>query len=76
MPCRDAALAESPDAVAGQALFEGLGCDTCHVGSITTAPAGTVINGGAFTVPDRPRRSARRAPRAAFEAPLASANFR
>ena len=52
VPPRDAALAESPDAVAGQALFEGLGCDTCHVESITTAPAGTVINGGAFTVPD------------------------
>jgi CxxC motif-containing protein (DUF1111 family) len=33
-------------------LFEGMGCNTCHVDSITTAPAGTVINGGAFTVPD------------------------
>src|SRR6516162_5839576 len=52
VPPRDAALAESSDAVAGQALFEGLGCDTCHVESITTAPAGTVTNGGAFTVPD------------------------
>jgi CxxC motif-containing protein (DUF1111 family) len=27
-------------------------CNTCHVQSITTAPAGTVINGGAFSVPD------------------------
>jgi len=52
VPPRDAALAESPDAIAGQALFEGLGCETCHVESITTAPPGTVINGGAFTVPD------------------------
>ena len=52
VPPRDAALAESPDGLAGQALFEGMGCNTCHVESITTAPAGTVINGGAFTVPD------------------------
>jgi len=52
VPPRDAALAESPDGLAGQALFEEIGCNTCHVESITTAPAGTVINGGAFTVPD------------------------
>jgi CxxC motif-containing protein (DUF1111 family) len=52
VPPRDAALAESPDGLSGQTLFEGMGCNTCHVESITTAPAGTVINGGAFTVPD------------------------
>ena len=52
VPPRDAALAESPDGLAGQTLFEGMGCNTCHVESITTAPAGTVINGGALTVPD------------------------
>jgi CxxC motif-containing protein (DUF1111 family) len=52
VPPRDAALAESPDGLAGQTLFEGMGCNTCHVESITTAPAGTVINGGAFTVPE------------------------
>jgi CxxC motif-containing protein (DUF1111 family) len=52
VPPRDAALAESPDGLAGQALFEEIGCNTCHVESITTAPAGTVINGGAFIVPD------------------------
>jgi CxxC motif-containing protein (DUF1111 family) len=28
-----------------------VGCDVCHVSSINTAPAGTVINGGTFTVP-------------------------
>jgi len=49
---RDAALAESPDGLAGQTLFDEMGCNTCHVESITTAPAGTVINGGAFTVPE------------------------
>jgi CxxC motif-containing protein (DUF1111 family) len=35
----------------GQRLFSSIGCAICHVTSITTAPAGTVINGGAFTVP-------------------------
>src|SRR5690349_17653211 len=35
----------------GQQLFSAIGCNICHVTSITTAPAGTVINGGAFTVP-------------------------
>jgi CxxC motif-containing protein (DUF1111 family) len=29
-----------------------IGCATCHVSSIITAPAGTPINGGSFTVPD------------------------
>jgi CxxC motif-containing protein (DUF1111 family) len=35
----------------GQRLFNAIGCAVCHVTSITTAPPGTVINGGAFTVP-------------------------
>jgi CxxC motif-containing protein (DUF1111 family) len=37
---------------AGESLFGRIGCATCHTPSITTAPAGTKINGGAFTVPD------------------------
>jgi CxxC motif-containing protein (DUF1111 family) len=36
---------------AGQSLFNDIGCATCHTPSITTAPAGTPINGGAFQVP-------------------------
>ncbi|TMQ11413.1 MAG: hypothetical protein E6J90_34695 [Deltaproteobacteria bacterium] len=36
---------------AGQASFTQFGCAVCHVATITTAPAGTVINAGAFTVP-------------------------
>jgi CxxC motif-containing protein (DUF1111 family) len=36
---------------AGQSTFNTIGCAVCHVATITTAPAGTVINGGAFTVP-------------------------
>jgi CxxC motif-containing protein (DUF1111 family) len=50
-PPRDAALAAGADAVAGGRLFDSVGCSICHVTSITTAPAGTVINGGQFTVP-------------------------
>jgi CxxC motif-containing protein (DUF1111 family) len=52
VPPRDTALASTPAAIAGQNLFESIGCSTCHVSTIVTAPAGTVINGGAFTVPD------------------------
>jgi CxxC motif-containing protein (DUF1111 family) len=52
VPPRDAVLAATPSAQAGQAVFESIGCNICHIESITTAPAGTMINGGAFTVPD------------------------
>jgi CxxC motif-containing protein (DUF1111 family) len=51
VPPRDADLAAGPDARAGQTLFERIGCNVCHVQSITTAPPGTRINGGAFAVP-------------------------
>jgi CxxC motif-containing protein (DUF1111 family) len=52
VPPRDETLANTADAQAGQVLFEDLGCSICHVSSFTTLPAGTKINGGAFTVPD------------------------
>ena len=52
VPPRDEALAATPAAKKGAELFRRLGCNVCHVESITTAPPGTVINGGAFTVPD------------------------
>lgn len=51
-PPRDAMLVASADTQAGQRIFESIGCNVCHVESITTAPAGTAINGGTFTVPD------------------------
>ena len=51
-PPVDAVAAATPDAQAGQKLFSQIGCNICHVSSFTTAPPGTVINGGAFTVPD------------------------
>jgi len=50
-PSRDAALAATNDAQVGASLFHQAGCDICHITSLTTAPAGTVINGGAFVVP-------------------------
>jgi CxxC motif-containing protein (DUF1111 family) len=52
VPPRDAALAATADARAGSGVFDALSCSTCHVRTLTTAPAGTAINGGAFTVPD------------------------
>jgi CxxC motif-containing protein (DUF1111 family) len=50
-PPRDTALAATSDAQIGAQLFNQVGCNICHVSSLTTAPAGTVINQGAFTVP-------------------------
>lgn len=50
-PPRDATLAQTPAAIAGEALFRAIGCDMCHVPEIITAPPGTVINGGRFVVP-------------------------
>lgn len=35
----------------GQRIFNTIGCKICHTPRIVTAPPGTVINGGAFTVP-------------------------
>ena len=35
----------------GQTLFNQISCNICHTPSIVTAPAGTLINGGAFIVP-------------------------
>ena len=51
-PPRDTALAATPDAQAGQTLFNQIGCNICHVSSFTTLPAGTVINGGTYAVPN------------------------
>ncbi|HZQ23824.1 MAG TPA: di-heme oxidoredictase family protein [Terriglobales bacterium] len=50
-PPVDSVLMATADAQAGSSLFNSIGCSICHVAAITTAPAGTVINGGAYTVP-------------------------
>jgi cytochrome c peroxidase len=51
VPPRDAALAATSNAIAGQNLFSSVGCATCHVSTLTTAAPGTVLNGGAYVVP-------------------------
>jgi CxxC motif-containing protein (DUF1111 family) len=50
-PPRDTALAATGDAITGSNLFNAVGCATCHTRNITTSSVGSVINGGAFTVP-------------------------
>jgi CxxC motif-containing protein (DUF1111 family) len=52
VPPRDTTLAGTPAALAGQQLFRKVGCNVCHMEAITTAPVGTVIDGGMFTVPE------------------------
>jgi CxxC motif-containing protein (DUF1111 family) len=51
-PPRDPVLAASADAIAGQQLFESIGCATCHVESLHTLPPGTTLNGSTYTVPN------------------------
>jgi CxxC motif-containing protein (DUF1111 family) len=51
-PARDLKLVDNPVAGRGSMLFERIGCSVCHVPTLVTAPAGTKINAGAFTVPD------------------------
>src|ERR1700747_171087 len=51
-PARDAQVASSAAAKRGLELFEKIGCETCHTENMTTAPTGTKINGGSFTIPD------------------------
>src|ERR1700720_3979827 len=50
-PARDSQLASSALAMKGNGLFEKIGCATCHVETLSTAPAGTKISGGTFTIP-------------------------
>jgi CxxC motif-containing protein (DUF1111 family) len=51
-PARDAKLAQTEDAMKGSGIFDAIGCATCHVRTLETAPAGTKVNAGAFTVPE------------------------
>src|ERR1700732_4003282 len=50
VPPRDTILAATPDAQVGSQVFDSIGCNLCHVDTILTAPVGTVINGGTYTV--------------------------
>jgi CxxC motif-containing protein (DUF1111 family) len=51
-PPRLTELAITEDAQAGHRLFKSTGCVICHVETLTTVPAGTTINGGAYRVPE------------------------
>jgi len=52
VPPRDPVLVGKIEIKAGEKLFEQVQCSICHVTRIVTAPPGTVINGGTFTIPD------------------------
>jgi len=49
-PPRDLSRAATVDARDGSRIFNDIGCDTCHIRTITTAAPGTLINGGALRV--------------------------
>lgn len=51
-PARDRILADTPKAKHGSDLFDKAGCASCHVRTLTTAPAGTKINGGTYAIPE------------------------
>ena len=51
-PPRDDTITGTRDAQEGERLFNQISCSVCHRPTITTAPAGTVINWGTFTVPE------------------------
>ena len=50
-PSPDQKLADTTAARRGSELFRKAGCAVCHVAALTTAAAGTKMNGGAFTIP-------------------------
>jgi len=50
-PPRDIERSRTADARDGSGLFNSTGCAVCHTRDITTAPPGSLINGGAFRVP-------------------------
>jgi len=52
VPPRDPDLVHRADVQAGAQVFDKIECSICHVSKIITAPPGTVINGGTFTIPD------------------------
>jgi CxxC motif-containing protein (DUF1111 family) len=51
-PPVDDAVINTPDAKSGAQVFAQIGCAICHVPSITTAAAGTAVNGDSYTVPE------------------------
>jgi CxxC motif-containing protein (DUF1111 family) len=50
-PGRDGHQAATAAAKKGEALFAKIGCDICHVPTMTTAAVNTLVNGGKFAIP-------------------------
>jgi CxxC motif-containing protein (DUF1111 family) len=50
VPPRDDTPSQRQKVERGAQVFASVGCSQCHVATFVTAPAGTVINGGALTV--------------------------
>jgi len=46
VPSRDTRLAATSDAQTGQSLFNSIGCNICHITSLTTAPAEHSLTAG------------------------------
>ena len=51
-PARDEVLAKTDRARRGSDVFDRIGCASCHVRTLTTAPAGTKIHGGTYAIPE------------------------
>jgi len=51
-PPRELASVDRPEVREGETLFRRLGCAGCHLPDLVTAPAGTVVAAGAYTVPE------------------------
>jgi CxxC motif-containing protein (DUF1111 family) len=51
-PAQDAQLAGTEQFKKGARLFDKIGCAQCHVRALSTAPAGTKINGGTYSIPE------------------------
>src|SRR5437879_1084693 len=51
-PARDSKLADTEQSQKGAKLFDKIGCTKCHVRTLTTAPAGTKINGDTYSIPE------------------------
>src|SRR5262249_49825197 len=51
VPPRDLTQAATAEARNGSNIFDAIGCNVCHVRSITTAPVNTPVLGGSMRVP-------------------------
>src|SRR6267142_2038157 len=50
--CPSSRLPDTEQSKKGSKLFDKIGCTECHVRTLTTAPAGTKINGDTYSIPE------------------------